>query len=292
MCKFSMLAGEGYKRFGESANQAVCNIIKRYSRFYGSLSQFEVSCLIYRIKKDWYVFYERMEDDIFHEFLKTCKQVKYNSEGQMRGYAKRVGAFDSIVELQFGSSCFDDDDDDDVFDLWFSQTIEVNSEYRDTGKFYSKTGTHFVDGVYTSLFSHDSFFGSCCDSRTEKEYSDIGYSKRELFKKITKHSIDNAAERGDNEDTVKCCLCGGAMRGVQGYEKCQCENLFKDNFWYSRNNFTIGDAAKKLEQFCAKKGIDTNTLTPETRKEIGTTLALSFAVRKFKRKQSGGKKCK
>lgn len=289
MCKFSMLAGEGYKRFGESSNQAVCNIIKRYSRFFGVLSQFEVSCLVYRIREDWYKFYEKMEDEIFFEFKKTCKQVKYNSEGQMRGYARRVGAFDSIIELQFGSSCFDDDD---VFDLWFSQTIEVNSEYRDTGKFYSKTGTHFVDGVYTSLFSHDSFFGSGCDERTNKEYFDIGYSKRELFKEITKSSIDNAAGLYNYKDLVECCLCGGAKQGIQGYEKCKCEELFKGYYWYDRNSFTIGDAAEKLENFCAKKGIDINTLTPETRKEIGTTLALSFAVRKFKRKQSGAKKCK
>lgn len=289
MCKFSMLAGEGYKRFGETSGQAVCNVIKRYSRFHGALSQFEVSCLVYRIKDDWYKFYERMEDEIFYDFLKTCKTVKYSSEGQMRGYARRIGAFDSVVELQFGDSCFDDDD---VFDLWFKQTIEVNSEYRDTGKFYSESGVHFVDGVFTSLYSHDSFFGSWCDSSAEKEYANIGYSKKELFKKITQSAAERVAERGDNIDVVDCCLCGGSKYGIEGYEKCQCEEFFKDNFWYSRNDFTIYDAAKKLDSFCAKKGIDINSLTPETRKEIGLTVSLSFAVRKFKRKQSGAKKCK
>ena len=207
----------------------------------------------------------------------------------MRGYARRVGAFESVVELQFGDSCFDDDD---VFDLWFNQTIEVNSEYRDTGKFYSKRGAHFVDGVFTGLFSHDSFFGGGCDASTEKEYSDIGYSKKELFKKITQYATDKVTEHGEDASVVRCCLCGAAKQGIHGYEKCKCENLFKDNFWYSRNNFTIWDAAEKLENFCVKKGINIDTLTPETRKEIGATLSLSFAVRKFKRKQSGGKKCK
>jgi len=218
---------------------------------------------------------------------------KVNLKGDSLKWLKTIDLNDFSINYVLMDFDFDIIiDDDDVFDLWFSQTIEVNSEYRDTGKFYSKTGTHFVDGVYTSLFSHDSFFGSGCDERTDKEYSDIGYSKRGLFKEITKSSIDNAAGLYNYEDLVKCCLCGGAKQGIQGYEKCKCEELFKDNFWYSRNNFTIGDAAKKLELFCAKKGIDINTLTPETRKEIGTTLALSFAVRKFKRKQSGAKKCK
>lgn len=289
MCKFSMLAGDGYKRFGETMNQAVCNIIKRYSRFYGVLCEFEVSCLVYRIKNDADAFYQKIEDKLLDEFIKTHNHVKYDTIGKMRGYARRVGAFKSVEELRSETSYFFDDE---VFDLWFNQTIEVNSEYRDTGKFYAKNGAHYVDGIFTAMQGHEYYYGRGCDADTENRYYCINYSKRELFKKIIHDVKEYIHDRGNDINTVKCCLCGGAKHGIEGFEKCSCEKMFSNYYWYERNSFTIGDAAEKLENFCIKKGIDINTLTPETRKEIGTTLALSFAVRKFKRKQSGDKKCK
>lgn len=277
MCKWKMLAGNGYKRFGSTIDEAVCAIIKRYSRMYGCLDDTRVKALIYLLYLSQGYFYEKVIEDRINAYWTSDTGKKYKTFNGAYGGAWKAGIIQPVHDIRDSTEV----NRDAVFDLWIDQTFEVHASSRCAGRWYEDGVFQEIGGVFTPLWAYDEIsyncydFDGCYEGLYESGVSPI--TNVGMFIACVKSTIETIDAGYGPVCRGECTFCRGPLIGVVGSGTCECIELARLNKHLRMD--------VKLHRFFEKAGMTIADATTEQIRCAVKLLTIKYSVSKFKRNQ-------